>query len=159
MTDELTRLPIRRLILAAAEEELQRAEAGGEPFSVLALDIDLFKRINDTWGHAAGDAVLQRVAHACRSALRPGDRLGRTGGEEFTVLLPATAQPAALLVAERLRATVEALDCSDIAPTLHVTISIGAAEWQPPEPLPRLTARADAVLYRAKGEGRNRVAA
>jgi diguanylate cyclase (GGDEF)-like protein len=159
MTDELTRLPNRRHILAAAEEELRRAEAGGEPFSVLALDIDHFKRINDTWGHAAGDAVLQRIAHACRSALRPGDRIGRTGGEEFTVLLPATAQPAALLVAERLRATVEALDCSDIDPALHVTISIGAAEWQRPETLARLAARADAVLYRAKEEGRNRVAA
>ncbi len=159
MTDELTRLPNRRHILAAAEEELRRAEVSGDPFSVLALDIDLFKRINDTWGHAAGDIVLQRIAHACRSALRPGDRIGRTGGEEFTVLLPATAQPAALLVAERLRATVESLDCSDVAPSLHVTISIGAAEWQRAETLARLAARADEVLYRAKEEGRNRVAA
>ena len=159
MTDELTRLPNRRHLLAAAQEELQRAEAGGEPFSLLALDIDHFKRINDTWGHAAGDLVLQRVAHACRLALRPGDRIGRTGGEEFTVLLPATSQAAALLIAERLRAAVESLDCTDIDPALHVTISIGVAEWQRAEPLARLAARADASLYRAKEEGRNRVAA
>lgn len=159
MTDELTRLPNRRHILAVAGEQLRRAEAGGEPFSVLALDIDHFKRINDTYGHAAGDVVLQRVAHACRSALRPGDRVGRTGGEEFTVLLPGTTQADALIVAERLRAAVEALDCSDVAPDLRVTISIGVAEWQRPETLARIAARADAVLYRAKELGRNRVAA
>jgi diguanylate cyclase (GGDEF)-like protein len=159
MTDELTRLPNRRHLLAAAEEELQRAAAGGEPFSLLALDVDLFKRINDTWGHGAGDVVLQRVAHACRTALRPGDRVGRTGGEEFTVLLPATSQESALVVAERLRAAVESLDCSDIDPTLHVTISIGVAEWDRSETVARLAARADAVLYRAKEAGRNRVAA
>lgn len=159
MTDELTRLPNRRHILAAAEEELARAGAGGAPFSLLALDIDHFKQINDTFGHAAGDTVLQRVAHACRIALRPGDRIGRTGGEEFIVLLPSTARAAALLVAERLRAAVEALDCSDVDPALHVTISIGVAEWQGPESLARLAARADAVLYRAKEDGRNRVAA
>jgi diguanylate cyclase (GGDEF)-like protein len=159
MTDELTRLPNRRHVLAAAERELRRCEADGEPFSLLALDIDHFKRVNDGWGHPAGDVILQRIAHACRAALRPGDRIGRTGGEEFVVLLPATAQSAALLVAERLRATVESLDCTDIAAGLQITISIGAAEWQHPETLPRLAARADAVLYRAKEEGRNRVAA
>jgi diguanylate cyclase (GGDEF)-like protein len=159
MTDELTRLPNRRHILAGAEEELERARTAGAPFSLLALDIDHFKQINDMLGHAAGDSVLQRVAHACRVALRPGDRIGRTGGEEFIVLLPATGQAAALLVAERLRAAVESLDCSDIDPKLHVTISIGVAEWQSPETLAGLTARADAVLYRAKEDGRNRVAA
>ncbi|HEX8616369.1 MAG TPA: GGDEF domain-containing protein [Thermoanaerobaculia bacterium] len=159
MTDELTRLPNRRHLLAAAGEELQRAEERGEPFSMLALDIDHFKRINDAYGHAAGDAVLQRVAHACRTALRPGDRIGRTGGEEFTVLLPSTTQDAAVTVAERLRAAVEALDCSDIDPAVHITISIGVAELQRAESVVRLTARADAVLYRAKEQGRNRVAA
>ncbi|HEX2120131.1 MAG TPA: GGDEF domain-containing protein, partial [Thermoanaerobaculia bacterium] len=159
MTDELTRLPNRRHLLAAAEEELQHSEESGKPFSLLALDIDHFKRINDTCGHAAGDAVLQRVAHACRTALRPGDRIGRTGGEEFTVLLPATSRSEALPVAERLRAAVESLDCSDIDPALRVTISIGVAERQRSETLARIAARADAVLYRAKEEGRNRVAA
>jgi diguanylate cyclase (GGDEF)-like protein len=159
MTDELTRLPNRRHLLAAAEEELRRSAAGAEPFSLLALDIDHFKRINDTYGHAAGDLVLQRVAHACRTALRPADRVGRTGGEEFMVLLPATSRAEALQVAERLRAAVESLDCSDIAPELRVTISIGVADWQPSETLERIAARADAVLYRAKEQGRNRVAA
>jgi diguanylate cyclase (GGDEF)-like protein len=159
MTDDLTRLPNRRHLFAAAEEELRRSESGAGPFSVLALDIDHFKRINDTYGHAAGDTLLQRIAHACRTALRPGDRVGRVGGEEFLVLLPATSQPAALMIAERLRAAVESLDCSDIDPALRVTISVGVAEWERGETLARIAARADAVLYRAKEEGRNRVAA
>lgn len=159
MTDELTRLPNRRHLLAAAGEELQRAEVSGEPFAMLALDIDHFKHINDSHGHATGDLVLQRVAHACRTVLRPGDRIGRTGGEEFTVLLPATTESGALHVAERLRAVVEALDCTDIDPAIRVTISIGVAEWKRSDTVARLAERADAVLYRAKEQGRNRVAA
>ena len=155
MTDELTRLPNRRHLLANAEEELHKAA----PFSLVAFDIDHFKRINDTWGHAAGDVVLQRVAHACRAALRPGDHIGRTGGEEFTAVLPATRERDAVAVAERLRATVEAVDCTDIDPSLRVTISLGVAEWRTGDPLERLAARADEMLYRAKEEGRNRVAA
>jgi diguanylate cyclase (GGDEF)-like protein len=155
MTDELTRLPNRRHLLAAAHAELQK----DQPCSWIAFDIDHFKRINDTWGHAAGDVVLQRVAHACRSALRPGDAIGRTGGEEFTAVLPSTAGSDAVGVAERLRATVEAVDCSDVDPSLRVTISLGVAERRTGDTLERLAARADEVLYRAKEAGRNRVAA
>jgi diguanylate cyclase (GGDEF)-like protein len=158
LTDELTRIANRRRILALGEEELQRARHTAAPFSLIAFDIDYFKRINDTWGHGAGDRVLQGIAHACRSALRPGDHLGRVGGEEFTVLLPATALSDAQQVAERLRATVESLDFSAIDPSLHVTISLGVAEWTSGDlTLARLTGRADDVLYRAKESGRNRV--
>jgi diguanylate cyclase (GGDEF)-like protein len=157
MTDDLTRLPNRRNILVHAEQQLH-ARPGHDPLSLIALDIDHFKRINDAHGHAAGDTILQRVAHACRTALRPNDRIGRTGGEEFLVVLPSTRQREALAVAERLRMAVEALDCTDIDPTLRVTISLGVAEWTGAETLTRLTAQADEVLYRAKREGRNRVA-
>jgi diguanylate cyclase (GGDEF)-like protein len=159
MTDELTRLPNRRNIMALAEEQLRHTRTSGEPLSLIALDIDLFKRINDEFGHGAGDTVLQRVAHACRTALRPNDRIGRTGGEEFLVVLPSTREHDAVTVAERLRTSVEALDCSDIDPSLRVTISLGVAEWTSDETLGRLAAHADEVLYRAKREGRNRVAA
>ncbi len=155
MTDELTRLPNRRHLLAAAQDEIRKAQ----PFSLVAFDIDHFKRINDTWGHAAGDVVLQRVAHACRMALRPSDAIGRTGGEEFTVVLPSTSEREAVAVAERLRAAVEAIDCTDVDPSLRVTISLGVAEWRAGESLEKLAARADEVLYRAKEAGRNRVAA
>lgn len=152
MTDELTRLPNRRHFFAVAEQT-------GGPLSLLAFDIDHFKRVNDTWGHAAGDVVLQRVAHACRAALRPGDTIGRTGGEEFMVLLPATNEDAAVHVAERLRAAVEALDFAEIDAEMRVTISIGAAERTRDESFTRLAALADELLYRAKNAGRNRVVA
>jgi diguanylate cyclase (GGDEF)-like protein len=155
MTDELTRLPNRRHLLANAEAEIRR----GQPFSLVAFDIDHFKRINDTWGHAAGDVVLQRVAHACRTALRPGDHIGRTGGEEFTAVLPATVKRDAVAVAERLRMAVEAIDCRDVDASLRVTISLGVAQWTREDSLERLAARADEVLYQAKESGRNRVAA
>jgi diguanylate cyclase (GGDEF)-like protein len=155
LTDELTRLSNRRHILSVAEQQC----ASGQPFSVIAIDIDHFKRVNDTYGHAAGDVVLQRVAQACRAALRPSDRIGRTGGEELSVILPATNAEAAAAMAERLRAAVEAIDLRDLDPALRVTISLGVAEWRNGEPLARVTARADEQLYRAKQDGRNRVAA
>jgi diguanylate cyclase (GGDEF)-like protein len=154
LTDELTRLSNRRHLLSMGE--VQRAS--GQPFSVVAIDVDHFKRINDSYGHAAGDVVLQRVAQACRAALRPGDRIGRTGGEELSVILPGTREDAAAAVAERLRVAVETLDFRDVDPALRVTISLGVAEWNGHETLARVTARADERLYRAKEEGRNRVA-
>jgi len=159
MTDELTRLPNRRHLLAAAEEQLHRARTSGAAFALVAFDIDHFKRINDSWGHAAGDLVLQRVAHACRSALRPGDQIGRTGGEEFMVVLPAASEHDAVAVAERLRGAVESIDLADIDPSLRVTISLGVAARTFEDSLARLSAMADELLYRAKELGRNRVVA
>jgi diguanylate cyclase (GGDEF)-like protein len=162
MTDVLTRLPNRRRVLAVADHELQRARTTGQTFSLLAIDIDSFKTINDTWGHAAGDVVLQRVAQACTVTLGQGtlgrtNVVGRTGGEEFLAILPATPLPAAQAIAERLRAAVEQLSFSDLDPALHVTISIGVTESATDDALTKISRRADELLYRAKQGGRNRV--
>jgi len=158
-TDELTRLPNRRHLLAAAGQALQRARGDHEPLALLALDIDLFKQVNDAHGHPAGDKVLRQVAHACRLALRPTDLLGRTGGGEFIAVLPNTAESDAAMVAERLRAAVAALVLDPIVQGLRITASVGAAGWDGEELLPRLVSRADTRLYRAKTDGRDRVVA
>jgi diguanylate cyclase (GGDEF)-like protein len=156
MTDELTRLPNRRHLFSVAHARLGDAGRKGEPFSVLALDVDHFKRINDTLGHDAGDVVLRRVAQACRAALRHDDTIGRTGGEEFVVILPRAGADRAVEVAERLRSAVEALDWSDVAPGLRVTVSVGVAERAPADgDFAALSKRADDSLYRAKEHGRN----
>ena len=124
----------------------------------LALDVDHFKQVNDRFGHLTGDQVLARIAATCRDALRHFDLLGRTGGAEFLVLLPRTRLDHAQPIAERLRTAIAALDCSDIADDLHLSISIGMAElWPQDGHLKDLVARADAALYRAKGNGRNRI--
>ena len=156
MTDELTRLPNRRHILAAAEIALDAARRDARPAAVIVFDIDRFKRINDTYGHAAGDTVLQGIARACRLELRAFDQLGRIGGEEFLVVLHNATAPQAADVAERLRAAVERLDFTSIAPVLRVTISLGvfvADEYNSAAAL----AAADSLLYRAKEGGRNRI--
>ena len=158
MTDELTRLPNRRHILALAGEQVRAARQGGGSFCLVALDVDHFKRINDTYGHDVGDLVLQRVAHACRSALRRDDWIGRTGGEEFLAVLPRTSSAVALEVGTRLRSAVERIDCTDLDPGLKVTASLGVTEWNPEDPsLDAVAKRADDSLYRAKQGGRNRV--
>jgi diguanylate cyclase (GGDEF)-like protein len=156
MTDELTRLPNRRHILAAAEIAFDAAKREGRPAAVIVLDIDHFKRINDTWSHAAGDTVLQSVARTCRVALRPADLIGRIGGEEFLVVLHSATAQQAHEIAERLRLAVERLDFPSIAPDLRVTISLGvwiANDYNPSAAI----AAADSLLYRAKERGRNRV--
>jgi len=155
MTDELTRLPNRRHILVTAEIAFDAAKREGRAAAVIMLDIDHFKRINDTWGHAVGDAVLQSVARACRLELRPGDQIGRTGGEEFLVVLNSATAQQAREIAERLRLAVERLDFPSVA-DLHVTISLGvrvASEYDSSAAI----AAADSLLYRAKESGRNRV--
>jgi diguanylate cyclase (GGDEF)-like protein len=156
-TDELTRLPNRRHLLAVAEELLDHSFAAQTPLALVAFDIDHFKDINDRYGHAVGDQVLQKVAHTCRLALRPNDRLGRVGGEEFVAVLPGTAEGGALSVAIRLRVAVEMLAFESIDPGLRVTISLGVAQRSDTDTLAQLTARADARLYQAKEGGRNRV--
>ncbi|HEV8694602.1 MAG TPA: GGDEF domain-containing protein, partial [Lysobacter sp.] len=131
--------------------------ASGKPLAVLTFDLDWFKRINDGHGHAGGDQVLIRVARACEATLRQDDLLGRIGGEEFVVLLPDTSLQGAQQVAERLRASVERIDLSDIASDLHVTISLGLSMLRPQDAgLHDVIDRADAALYRAKEAGRNR---
>ena len=157
-TDPLTGVANRRSIEQHGDEAIARARASGLPLCALALDVDHFKTINDNHGHPCGDQVLARIAVACRDALRHFDLLGRTGGEEFLVLLPDTRLERALSIAERLRSTVEALDFSDIADGLATTISIGVVELRAGDAgLQELVGRADSALYRAKGNGRNRV--
>ena len=157
MTDELTRLPNRQHLVAVAEELLDQSHATQRPLALIAFDIDHFKQINDRYGHAIGDQVLRRVAHACRLALRPTDRIGRTGGEAFTVVLPSAGERAALSVAVRLRVAVEMLPFDDIDPALQVTISLGLAERTSTDTLETLMAHAEQRLAQAKHDGRNRI--
>jgi diguanylate cyclase (GGDEF)-like protein len=164
MTDELTRLPNRRHILVAAGIAFDAAKRDGRAAAVIVLDIDGFKRINDTLGHAAGDAVLQIVARTCRVELRAGDQIGRIGGEEFLVVLHSATAQQAREIAERLRLAVERLDLSPVASEvasnvtfdLRVTISLGVCVTSDYNASAAIAA-ADSMLYRAKANGRNRV--
>jgi diguanylate cyclase (GGDEF)-like protein len=155
MTDELTRLPNRRHILALTDIAFDAAKREGRAMAVIVLDIDRFKRINDTFGHAAGDAVLRSVAHACRTELRATDHIGRIGGEEFLVVLHSATTLQANEIAERLRLAVERLDLTSIAPDLHVTISLGICVATDHDSSAAIAA-ADSMLYLAKENGRNR---
>ncbi len=151
--DGLTGLLNRR----AGERELERAFAArsddGLPLSVLLLDIDHFKEINDTWGHPAGDAVLKSVAQLLRTQVRGTDRVVRWGGEEFLIVLPHCPLHTAHKLAEQLRLSLAGTPQPTVG---QVTLSVGAAEMDEQETLAGLVSRADRALYRAKKEGRNR---
>ncbi len=156
--DSLTGLLNRRAIAQCLAREAHRLQRFNEPFSVLLVDIDHFKRINDLLGHAAGDEVLRQVAQTLMEQGREVDRVARYGGEEFCVLLPHTEHEGALQAAERLRAAVHAREITWHDETLGVTISTGVAcATDPTEPMDALLRRADEALYRAKAQGRNRV--
>ncbi|HSR64268.1 MAG TPA: GGDEF domain-containing protein, partial [Xanthomonadaceae bacterium] len=157
-TDPLTGVANRRSIELHGEAALAQARAQAQPLSVMILDIDHFKRINDAHGHLVGDQVLARVARTCQDAMRQHDQLGRIGGEEFLVLLPDTRLAHALQIADRLREVLGRLGCDDLAPGATVSVSIGVAEWQAQDAdLKALLRRADVALYRAKHGGRDRV--
>jgi diguanylate cyclase (GGDEF)-like protein len=157
MTDSLTQAPNRRALMQQAEQALARRSA--LPLALLMIDVDHFKRINDSHGHPAGDEVLRAVAALLAGRLRRPDILGRYGGEEFCVLAPETDRDGALKLAESLRATVAAAALAADATVLQVTISIGFALCPPgaQRQLPELLAEADCALYAAKQAGRNRV--
>jgi two-component system cell cycle response regulator len=155
-TDSLTGTNNRRHFLQHAQQELQRSERFSLPMALLMLDIDKFKSVNDSFGHATGDTVLKAVVMACNQNLRHVDLFGRLGGEEFATLLPQTDLDGALTMAERLRQAVEALEIDGNGAPLRVTVSIGLSALRPGEDLDALMRRADAALYRAKDEGRNR---
>ena len=158
MVDELTQVPNRRAIMHLAEDQARAARAGGAGFALLALDIDHFKHINDRFGHEVGDRVLRKVVDACRLALRPGDHMGRTGGEEFMVILPGASADSATEVAERLRASVASAEVGDAAAGLKTTVSVGAAVWTNADrSAAEVLSRADASLYEVKRSGRNQV--
>jgi diguanylate cyclase (GGDEF)-like protein len=158
--DSLTGLLNRRAIEYLLDREIQRLQRFGEGFSVLIVDIDHFKRINDRLGHAAGDVVLCAVAKALQAQAREVDRVARFGGEEFCVILPHTLHEGALQAAERLRDAIRALSIDWQDEVISVTVSTGVATAHTTDDaLDDLLQRADEALYRAKEEGRNRVVA
>ena len=159
-TDPLTGLANRRRFFEMAEAELARTRRYDAPLSLLMLDIDHFKEVNDTHGHRAGDRVLGSLALICLEVLRNVDVVGRVGGEEFAILLPETGLDGAMEVAERLREAIEksAVVREEGVP-LRVTVSIGVAILEDGTNLDTLLNRADAALYDAKHRGRNRVRA
>lgn len=159
VTDALTGLANRGQFNDLTTKELARARRHQHPTSMLMLDVDLFKRVNDGFGHPAGDAVLKRVGLLLRQQVRLEDTVARVGGEEFAVLLPRTDRAAALILAERLRERIAADD--DMLPGgQRITVSLGLA-WCPDGrlSLEQLYAMADEQLYRAKQGGRNQVCA
>jgi len=151
--DELTQLPRRRRVFELGRRILLRAERVGQPFSVLYIDADHFKSVNDRFGHDAGDRALQLIAQHIQHSMRPCDVGGRLGGEEFVVLLPGADQRDAARVAERLRRRIEDWRQFEVA----LTISVGVAQHVRGEPIERVIRRADTALLDAKGSGRNRV--
>ena len=159
LTDVRTKALNVRALAPRLNEELERARDGVQPLSVALLDLDRFKDVNDTYGHAAGDAVLRTFADLIREVVRRPDSLVRRGGDEFLLLLPATHTDAAMVVAERLCEVVagHAFDVGG-SRTLRQTTSIGVATWDHWETAEALEARADEAMYRAKRAGGNRVA-
>ena len=157
LTDSLTNLCNRKRLDALLEEEIRRARRYRRALSLLMLDIDHFKRINDVYGHSAGDSVLMRLAASMGERLRPGDKLGRYGGEEFCAICPETSLTHASKIAESLRSMVADQHILVDNQALAVSVSIGAAEWNPQMQGPDLYRAADQMLYRAKSLGRNRV--
>jgi len=157
--DPLTGLANRRQFEIALAREIDRVARAGEPALLLMIDIDHFKRVNDSRGHAAGDKVLQAVALRLLDCVRPMDTLARIGGEEFAMILPNCAPSFGLAVAERIRLQVEGqVIALDDGEPLSVTISLGGAfapQWVRSTPALWMS-RADEQLYRAKDEGRNR---
>jgi two-component system cell cycle response regulator len=161
VTDQLTGLHNRRYMRAQLDQFVKRANMGGPPVSVLLADIDHFKRINDVYGHAAGDSALRVFSARLREHVRPTDLACRFGGEEFVVIMPDTPRPLAVTAAERLRSIMaEAPFALEGGEQLRVTMSGGVASVTPPDDdADALLARADAALYAAKQAGRDRVAA
>lgn len=160
LTDPLTRVHNRRAYDKRVREEFQRYLRYRRGFSMLVLDIDHFKNINDTYGHGTGDKCLRGITERVRPLLRDTDMLSRYGGEEFVVLLPETDLGGAAEVAEKLRASVESIEFIHRNETIQVTISIGASETFETDKTPSdIFGRADTALYEAKNGGRNRVVA
>lgn len=160
MQDTLTGLGNRRRFLPVAQRELDLAHRHQQALTVVVLDVDHFKSVNDTFGHLHGDAVLVEIARRCQHALRNTDMLARWGGEEFIMLLPNTPPEQALLLAERVREAIAAPPSMRVdGQEVQVTVSMGAAGIAPGQALSlaELIKRADAALYRAKASGRNQV--
>jgi diguanylate cyclase (GGDEF)-like protein/PAS domain S-box-containing protein len=167
-TDHLTGAANRARFFDLAEIEITRHQANRRPLSAIMLDVDYFKQVNDRYGHAAGDAVLQRLVTLCRAEMRSRDVLARMGGEEFAILLPNASLGQAIGIAERIRASVAAafteglpaFDDSGPVPITDITVSLGCAELNPSlTGVDALLHAADTALYDAKRGGRNQVQA
>lgn len=158
-TDFLTGIPNRRHFLNLADLELARARRYARPFSMLMLDLDLFKNINDQYGHRVGDQTLQKVVEVCGLILREVDVVGRLGGEEFGIILPETDGERAVQVADRVRqAVANASIALPHGKSVQITTSIGVATYSEADPdFEAVLARADRALYEAKRLGRDRV--
>lgn len=156
--DSLTDVFVRRHFMDVAQREVARCRRYNDPLTLFMLDIDHFKVVNDDYGHAAGDKVLEFFASTCRETVREPDFIGRLGGEEFAICLPETSIDEAEAVAARCREAIEtaSIDVGD-GITVHVTVSIGMAQWHEGETLDDVMRRADRALYDAKERGRNRV--
>ena len=158
-TDALTGVNNYRSLMGLATQEFDVAMRYQHPLAVLLFDIDNFKEVNDTFGHAVGDRILEHVAHLASDGLRAADIIGRYGGDEFVIVLPMTTARQALPIAERIRAAVSALRASTPYGDVAVTLSIGIAEmFTPPlnDTVAQIINRTDAAMYRAKQTGRNR---
>ena len=157
-TDSLTGIANRRVLFEALKKEYSRAQRYDRPLSVLMLDLDHFKRVNDRYGHPTGDAVLREFVQVVKSEIRDSDYFARMGGEEFAIVLPECRLEAARQKAERLCRAVAAHTIDTLAGPLSITVSIGAATISDKDVNPdHLLSRADQCLYAAKSEGRNRV--
>jgi diguanylate cyclase (GGDEF)-like protein len=156
--DVLTGVATRRQAMIGLQAEIDRAERTREPVAVIMIDIDRFKDVNDSLGHAAGDTVLAHVARRIGDTLRPYDVFGRIGGEEFLIVAPGTGLEEGIAIAERARAAVSATPVPAGGESVFTTISLGVTLLDPTEPeaLDRAMARADQALYDAKDNGRNR---
>jgi diguanylate cyclase (GGDEF)-like protein len=156
--DELTGSFNRRCIMRLLDDEIARAHRNNTPCSIALIDLDWFKRINDSYGHPTGDEVLRTFAITVFANIRTIDRFGRYGGEEFLLVLPDTHHDAAAHLVDRLRMIIADLDWSAFSPGMKVTISAGVTTLKPDETPDTFLARADRALYTAKAEGRNRIA-
>ena len=158
LLDDLTGVGNRRHLLQRLTEECARSERSGEPFALLVIDLDGFKAINDTHGHAAGDACLQHFTLMAQTRLRPGDMLARTGGDEFCVVLPASTLREGAMIARRILEVCRADAEECVGADIPISVSIGVAQWtREMGPFPdRLIAAADHALYAAKKSGKNR---
>lgn len=153
----MTGLTNRRHLEEALQHEKSQSTRSGLPLCVCIVDLDLFKSINDTHGHEGGDIVLKGFSDRCAAMTRKSDHFGRWGGEEFLGILTGTDLTGATIWAEHLRKQTETLVFQGLPPEFRISISIGMTQYQPGEEINKTLSRADHALYRAKGEGRNRV--
>lgn len=158
-TDFLTKLGNKNLMLTRLETLISRAERGGNQFSLLVMDIDNFKDINDQRGHLTGDKALGEVAQAIQSNIRVMDSASRFGGDEFVVLLPGTTASHAITIAQRIRAAIRSLELPPHGEgnPVHLSVSIGIAEWRPAISAADMIERADRAMYEAKNSGKGSI--